>query len=224
MGQPHVYPKDIKKIKIPLPPLSVQQEIVAELESYQKIIDGAKQVVENYKPRIDIDPSWQLVKLGEVISLEYGKPLKKEHRIKGEYPVFGSNGIVGWHKEYFVKGPFVIVGRKGTAGAVTYSEKSGYPIDTTFYIQIINKKNLALKFAYYQLSVMNLEKVNTQSGVPGLNRNDAYKKLFPLPPIETQKEIVAKIKDEQELVNSNKKLIKIYEEKIESRISKVWGS
>ncbi|MEA3448457.1 MAG: N-6 DNA methylase, partial [Bacteroidota bacterium] len=56
MGQPHVYPKDFNGFQIPLPPISVQEEIVAEIESYQKIIDGARQVVENYKPKIDIDP------------------------------------------------------------------------------------------------------------------------------------------------------------------------
>ena len=58
----------LRELQIPLPPLSIQEEIVAEIESYQKIIDGARQVVENYKPRIDIDPEWEMVELGEVFS------------------------------------------------------------------------------------------------------------------------------------------------------------
>nr|NQU91313.1 restriction endonuclease subunit S [Bacteroidota bacterium] len=62
----------LKTLQIPLPPLSIQEEIVAEIESYQKIIDGARQVVENYKPRIDIDPDWEMVELGEVAKPEYG--------------------------------------------------------------------------------------------------------------------------------------------------------
>jgi restriction endonuclease S subunit len=53
------------KLKIPLPPLSVQEEIVAEIEGYQKIIDGAKMVVENYKPQIDIDEDWGMVELAD---------------------------------------------------------------------------------------------------------------------------------------------------------------
>ncbi|HOJ10901.1 MAG TPA: N-6 DNA methylase, partial [Clostridiales bacterium] len=61
MGQPHVYARDIKPFKIPLPPLHIQEEIVKEIEGYQKIIDGARQVVENYKPTIKIDPSWEMV-------------------------------------------------------------------------------------------------------------------------------------------------------------------
>jgi type I restriction enzyme M protein len=57
------------KIKIPLPPLDIQQLIVDELDGYQKIIDGAKQVVDNYKPTIEIDESWEIVELGEVCKL-----------------------------------------------------------------------------------------------------------------------------------------------------------
>lgn len=64
-AQPHVYGKDFGEIKIPLPPLSIQQEILDEIEGYQKIIDGAKMVVENYKPRIEINPEWEMVELGE---------------------------------------------------------------------------------------------------------------------------------------------------------------
>jgi len=69
--------KELKDKKIPLPPLEIQQEIVDELEGYQKIIDGCKQVVENYKPTIDIDPSWEMVELGdapiEIIDGDRGK-------------------------------------------------------------------------------------------------------------------------------------------------------
>ncbi len=70
-GQPHVYPKDLVNIQI-LPPLEVQQEIVSQLDSYQKIIDGAKQVVDNYKPEIKIDPDWEMVELGKITELING--------------------------------------------------------------------------------------------------------------------------------------------------------
>ncbi len=65
-AQPHVYPKDLIGFKIPLPPLEIQEQIVAELDNYQKIIDGAKQVVENYKPTFKIDPEWKKITLKEV--------------------------------------------------------------------------------------------------------------------------------------------------------------
>ena len=65
----HISGKQILNIEIPLPPLAIQQQIVAKIESYQKIIDGAKQVTENYKPQIDIDEKWEMVKLGDVCEI-----------------------------------------------------------------------------------------------------------------------------------------------------------
>jgi hypothetical protein len=62
--------------------------------------------------------------------------------MKGDIPVFGSNGIVGYHNVYLIEGPAIIVGRKGTAGAVNYSEKSCYPIDTTFFVKLIDQTKL----------------------------------------------------------------------------------
>jgi type I restriction enzyme M protein len=215
--------KQIEEIRIPLPPISIQEEIVSEIESYQKIIDGARQVVENYKPRIEIDPKWPMVELGEILSLEYGKPLKSEHRIESNVPVYGSNGIVGWHNESYVKGPGIIVGRKGTAGAINFSDVDFFPIDTTFFVELKNKTITNLKFIYYSLLNLQLDKINVQAGVPGLNRNDAYKVKIYLPNISTQLQLVDKIEKEEGIINDNNRLIEIFEQKIKDRIAKVWG-
>ena len=221
-GQPHVYPSHFSNYKIPLPPLSVQQEIVSKLEQYEKIIAGARQVVENYKPHIDIKPEWEMVELGSVCEFEYGKALKKENRIKGEYPVFGSNGIIGYHSDYLVYAPFIIIGRKGSAGSVHYSLRNGYPIDTTFFVKLKNEDTIKQIFLYYLLLELDLRDVNVQAGVPGLNRNDAYKLKIPLPSLSEQEAIVSQIEKEQQLVDANKELIKIYKQKIKDEISKLW--
>src|SRR3989338_11441283 len=137
---------EYSKIKIPLPLLDVQNEIVEQIEAKENSIKHAKEIIKNLERerryfgqslRKLKDVEW--VELGEVITLEYGKPMKEEDRKGGDYPVFGSNGVVGYHNEYLVEGPFIVVGRKGTAGAVTFSEKSGFPIDTTFYFQLKNE-------------------------------------------------------------------------------------
>ena len=151
---------------------------------------------------------WPSVKLGKLITLEYGKPLKSSNRVDGEYPVFGSNGIVGYHNEYLVEGPLIIVGRKGSAGAVTYSDKSGFPIDTTFYLEIIDKEILNQKFLFYLLGKLDLRNLIIQSGVPGLNRNDVYRREIPLPPLEVQKEIVEQIEVKQAAIDAAKAVIK----------------
>lgn len=168
-----------------------------------------------YKEQLVINSDWPLVELGEVIELEYGKPLKKSERKGGRYPVFGSNGIVGWHDKYLVEGPFIIVGRKGSAGAITYSTKNGYPIDTTFYVKIKDNDKLLLGFIYNILKELNLDKINVQAGIPGLNRNDAYKIKIPLPPLSVQEEIVAEIEGYQKIIDGAKMVVENYKPKID---------
>ena len=224
-GIPGLNRKDVyDKHKLPLPPLEVQRQIVAEIEGYQRVIDGARAVIDNYLPQIVVDPEWPMVALGEAISLEYGKPLKAENRIEGPYPVFGSNGIVGYHNECLIEGPAVIIGRKGSAGAVNFCESSCYPIDTTFFVRIREQQRLDIRFCYYQMLELELDKVNVQSGVPGLNRNDAYLKTIALPSIDIQQAVVAEIEAEQSLVVANRELVERMEGKIRAAIGRVWGT
>ena len=63
----HIYPKDIRNIQIPLPPLAVQREIVEEVEGYQRVIDGARAVVESWRPRVWVDPAWEVVRVGDIL-------------------------------------------------------------------------------------------------------------------------------------------------------------
>lgn len=145
---------------------------------------------------------WPVKKLGEVISFEYGKSLPEKIRIPGEYPVYGSNGQVGLNNKYLIKGPGVVVGRKGSIGEVVWSEKDFWPIDTTYFIKI--REDDDLRFIYYLLQTLNLDLLNKASGVPGLNRNDAYSLVISVPEINQQIKIVVRldaIRKAQELVD-----------------------
>ncbi len=223
-AQPQITRQSLIPFKIPLPPLEIQEQIVAELESYQKIIDGARQVVENYKSTFKIDPNWELVELNKVCTLEYGKGLPKRDRKPGKYPVMGSHGISGYHNDYLIKGPAIIVGRKGSAGEVVWQDKDCFPIDTTYYVKLNYPKKADLKYVYFILKKLNLPSIKNGAGIPGLNRNDVYSKYkIPLPSIEIQKKIVEKIENEQKIIDANKELIRIYEQKIKDKIAEVWG-
>jgi type I restriction enzyme M protein len=197
--------------------LSDEERQLASLIPIEKISQSGDYNLssDRYKEtKVLFNQKWPMVELGDVCTFEYGKPLKEENRKGGEYPVFGSNGIVGYHDEYLVNGPFIIVGRKGTAGAVVYSEKSGYPIDTTFYIKINSVDNIEVKFLYYILGTLGLDKINTQAGVPGLNRNDACKIKFPLPPLEVQQKIVTQLDSYQKIIDGAKQVVDNYKPEI----------
>jgi type I restriction enzyme S subunit len=82
----------------------------------------------------ELPEGWARAKLGDLITLKYGKSLPEKSRIKGPFCVYGSNGIVGSHREAITSAPAIMVGRKGSIGEIHLSDKPCFPIDTTYYI------------------------------------------------------------------------------------------
>ena len=135
-------------------------------------------------------------RLKELISLEYGDSLPNENRLGGHCPVLGSNGIVGYHDKPKVNGPGIVVGRKGSIGQVTWVSEDFWPIDTTYYVE--QKTRHDRHWLYYLLEQLHLERLNSATGVPGLNREDAYALSVPVPTeVQTRKiaEIIQAIDD-----------------------------
>lgn len=124
-----------------------------------------------------IPEGWKATTLGEVADLAYGKALKADHRKPGPFAVYGSGGVVGFHEEAYTRGPGIIVGRKGNVGSVFWSDEAFFPIDTVFFV---NTK-VSLHYVYYNLS-LSQSFLNSDAAVPGLNRNQAYRNPFVLPP------------------------------------------
>ena len=110
-------------------------------------------------------------------------------RVTGTVPVFGSNGIVGYHEEKCVSGPGIIVGRKGSVGEVLYCEGDFWPIDTTYYV--VNSKGHQWRYLFYMLKHAGLTKLNSHSAVPGLNREDAYATEAWFPDEKNQQKVAA---------------------------------
>lgn len=142
----------------------------------------------------DLPTSWKPTCLGDLYVLNYGKALPKEARADGgQFPVFGSSGIVGSHSEYLAFGPAVIVGRKGAAGSVYYTEENFWPIDTTYFVK--PPAGVDAKFAFHQLRSIQLDRLEKSTAIPGLSRDDAYALQVAIPPLNEQRRIVAKIEE-----------------------------
>ena len=154
---------------------------------------------------------WREIKLKEICKFKYGANLPASSRIKGNYPVYGSSSIVSHCIDYYVKGPGIIVGRKGTVGKVQYSPTDFFPIDTTFYIEH-NLNKVDLKFLYYRLQISGLDTMNSDAAVPGLNRITAINQRINLPPLPTQKKIAKILSNYHDLIENNLKQIKLLEE------------
>ena len=133
---------------------------------------------------------WKEYKLGDVATLNYGKALKAQDRIEGNVPVYSSAGITGYHNTALINSKGLIVGRKGTIGKIYKSDIPFYCIDTAYYI-LPDDKIHNFEFLYYSLQTLGLEELNSDSAVPGLNRNAAYEQEIYLPPLPEQKAIAS---------------------------------
>ncbi len=137
---------------------------------------------------------WREVKLGNLIELKYGKGLPKRVRQEGNIPVYGSNGIIGYHNESLTNAPTIIVGRKGSAGETWLSFVPCWVIDTAFYVEL-KEKRLDWKYLYLYTKLIKRHLVFPKRVKPGINRRDYLKITIPLPfrngkpDIEKQKEI-----------------------------------
>ncbi|MBI2478188.1 MAG: restriction endonuclease subunit S [Planctomycetia bacterium] len=138
-----------------------------------------------------ISSNWKNGILGDVIVLEYGDNLPASKRSgTGEYPVYGSNGIVGTHSAYLTKAPAIIVGRKGSAGALNIADGPSWTTDVAYYV--CPPPEFDLRFTFYLLSSLNLDLLG--KGIkPGLSRKEAYELPVAIPPLAEQRRIVGKV-------------------------------
>ena len=134
---------------------------------------------------------WLPVKLGEVAEFKYGKALPAAVRDGGEFPVYGSNGVIGQHSTWLSPAPTIVIGRKGSVGEICFSEKNCSPIDTTYYVESF--EFFEPKFCFYLLKTLRLSDLNKSTAIPGLNRQDAYDLEIGLPPLAEQTRIAEKL-------------------------------
>lgn len=149
--------------------------------------------------------AWRETTLGDEIELAYGKGLPQSSRRNGNIPVFGSNGVVGFHDAALIGGPGIVVGRKGSVGAISFSKTAFWPIDTTYYVQNPNRHNWP--YLYYLLQNLGLDLLNSHSAVPGLNRESAYVLDCLFPEVPEQEKIAAVLWNVQRAIEVEEKLI-----------------
>ena len=231
--------RTLQGIQIPLPPLEVQREIVAEIEGYQRVIDGARAVVDNYRPHIAIDPEWPMVELGDICTM--GGSITKT--VNPTLPYFGSDSIES-HTGKFLK--VETAQNQGVSGPVyefsgerllyskirPYLNKLGIVdihgyCSSDIYPLITNSSKIKIHYlSVYMLSESFNQRIRhhyERASIPKINRSQLFHTEIPLPPPDTQQAIVAEIEAEQALVAANRELIERFKRKIQVAIARVWG-
>ncbi len=232
----------LQSFLFPLPPLEIQEQIVTELDGYVSIIAGAKQIAQNWKPKIDIDPEWEKVKLGEIAEYFIGLTYSPEDvSSEGTIVLRSSNiqddkldfsDIVRVNKKVkenlIVKdGDILMCSRNGSkrlVGKIAVINNLSEKMTFGTFMTIIRSKYSQF-LSYFFLSDLFRDQLTSSetSSINQITKSMLNDIVVSLPPFVIQKQIVEKIEAERALVESAKKLIDIYEEKTKETIFKLWN-
>lgn len=140
----------------------------------------------------NLPDGWRWERLGDCLPLEYGKALSAKNRsVDGMHPVFGSSGPVGTHNATLTSGPTVVVGRKGSAGAVHYSAMGCWPIDTAYFVR--PRPGMNLRYAFHLLTHLRLCTLDQSTAIPSLSRDNYSELIVPVADEALQQRLAARI-------------------------------
>jgi len=237
-----------QQLQIPLPPLDVQKEIVAEIEGYQKVIDGAYAVINNYRPRIPFHPDWPMVELGKACeTIMDGTHFSPSNTETGDRLYITSKNVrenyldlsnVSYiseedHREIYSRCPVrtgdVLYVKDGANAGIAAINTLKEEFSLLSSVAVLRGKPDVLENRYLAF-FLNSDKgrqsmLSMISGVAitRLTLTKLNSALVPLPPLDMQQSIVAEIEAEQALVKANRELITRFEKKIHATLAGVWG-
>jgi len=237
-------PRDyVENFRIPLPPLELQKEIVAEIEGYQKVINGARAVLDHYRPHIPIHPDWPIFELSEITTkitdgahftptyVETGVPflrvtdITESNTSKKFIPQDEHDELV---KRCHPEKDDVLYSKNGTIGIAKLVD---WDWEFSIFVSLcLIKPKKDVVDPHYLTCFLNSDAAYTQatarskSGtVTNLHLVDIKTIKIPVPPLATQQAIVAEIEAEQALVAANRELVTRFEQKIQDTLARIWG-
>jgi len=248
---PSINQTDVQSVTIPLPPLDLQKEIVSEIEGYQKVIDGARAVVDNYRPQIPVKPEWPVVAIADLsrevkAGFASGKSSVETNGVPHirpmnvtEFGEFTWNGVKCIEEDEFLgREDFILqpgdvlfnnTNSKELVGKtclIKEAIRGGYSNHMT-RIRVKQERCdshfLAISLHAAWVRGDFLERANKWIGQAGINGKLLGEFRIPLPPLPVQQAIVAEIEAEQALVAANRELIARFERKIQATLARVWG-
>jgi type I restriction enzyme M protein len=244
VNQASVKTSDLRAIQIPLPPLAVQAEIVAEIEGYQKVINGARAVLDHYRPHIPIHPDWPLVTLEEACDIQRGKfshrPRNEPRFYGGNYPFIQTGDVVraanggkitftqtlnedGLSVSKLFQPPIVVITIAANIGDTAVLDFPSCFPDSV--VALIPKPETDARYleVIMRTKKQHLNDVAPQAAQKNINIEILKTVEIPLPPLAEQRVIVAEIEAEQALVGANRELIVRFEKKIQATLARIWG-
>ncbi|MCQ9367138.1 restriction endonuclease subunit S [Brevibacterium sp. 91QC2O2] len=177
----------LSAVPLSIPALYEQQAIAEVLGALDDKIAANERVAKKLDALIDalvyqIVAQGKRMMVGDILTLNYGKSLPAKLRNPGDIPVVGSGGISGYHDTYLVKNSGTVIGRKGTVGATYWVNGPHYPIDTAYFVE--SSLPYSNELLYRLVKTVDFTGLNSDSAVPGLNRDEAYSQPIMIPSSE----------------------------------------
>ena len=165
---------------------------------------------------------WEYKKWNEVLTIINGKNQSAVEDTNGEFPIYGSGGIMGYANNWLCPENCVIIGRKGNINKPIFVKTKFWNVDTAFGLNA-NKEYLLPKYLYYFCLDYNFERHNKAVTIPSLTKADLLKIQIPLPPKPTQLSIVSELDKINELIRLKKEQLKDYDNLAQSIFYEMFG-
>jgi type I restriction enzyme S subunit len=163
--------------------------------------------------------------LGDLVWAHYGKALKEEDREStGSVVVYGSSGEVGRHRDALTQEPTIVVGRKGSVGAITFAPNGGWIIDTAYFLERKNPRQIDLRYLFHALRSADLAKDTITTSIPGLNRDALLANVIRVPKIDDQRNIAAILDKADSLRRKRRETIRLANELLVSKFEEAFGN
>lgn len=213
-AQPQITRTKLSPILIPVPPMAVQERIVAELDRINEVIEKSRELLrtldslaqsifyDTFGDPITNPKGWETTLFGNLIRLKSGDALSAKNFCNGQYPVYGGNGIAGYHNRYNISGQNIIIGRVGAlCGNVRLINANIFVTDNAFVVNL--QQNINLRFLVRLLTLLELRKYANAAAQPVISNSSLKTITIPIPPLSLQNEFATKI----EAIEEQKKRI-----------------
>ena len=219
----------LKNIEVPIVEIAHQQEICDNLSTINQIIaQRNKQLIELsnlVKSRFnemfgDVilnDKEWKISKWNEILTIRNGKNQKNVEDKNGQFPIYGSGGIIGYAKDWIVKKNSVIIGRKGNINKPILVRENFWNVDTAFGLEPTLEK-INSEYLFYFCQLYNFEKLNKAVTIPSLTKSDLLDISLPLPPLSLQNEFADFVAQVDKSQFACQKAIKLWRNSLKSSI------
>ena len=189
----------ISNIEIILSSYDVQCTQTQNLKKIDNLIYLRKKVIKEYQLLVksrfnemfgDVilnDKEWKISKWNEILTIRNGKNQKNVEDKNGQFPIYGSGGIIGYAKDWIVKKNSVIIGRKGNINKPILVRENFWNVDTAFGLEPTLEK-INSEYLFYFCQLYNFEKLNKAVTIPSLTKSDLLDISLPLPPLSLQDE------------------------------------